>query len=177
VKAHVGVDADSGIVHSLETTTAKVHDSRVWDNLLHGGETSVWTDQAYVNAARAEAFVPARQVLGCDAQGPQGAAHCTRTTPISTARSPAYRAIAPKLGCSPGSLRVCCQRAAHDAGERPGLTSKEKARLEALVRENQELHQANDILKKAPAYFAPPLGDAMHHLPGNGTARDRPFKR
>jgi transposase len=89
----------------------------------------------------------------------------------------AYRAIAPKLGCSPDGLRVWCPRAAHDVGERPGLTSKEKARLEALVRENQELHQANDILKKAPAYFAPPLGDAMHHLPGNGTARDRPFKR
>src|SRR6056297_3811130 len=38
MKAHVGVDADSGIVHSLETTTAKVHDSQVWDELLHGEE-------------------------------------------------------------------------------------------------------------------------------------------
>jgi transposase, IS5 family len=33
MKAHVGVDADSGIVHSLDTTTAKVHDSQVWDDL------------------------------------------------------------------------------------------------------------------------------------------------
>ena len=41
MKAHVGVDADSGIVHSLETTTAKTHDSQVWDELLHGKETSV----------------------------------------------------------------------------------------------------------------------------------------
>src|SRR6056297_299800 len=38
MKAHVGVDVDSGIVHSLETTTARVHDSQVWDELLHGDE-------------------------------------------------------------------------------------------------------------------------------------------
>lgn len=38
VKAHVGVDVDSGIVHSLDATTAKVHDSRIWDELLHGSE-------------------------------------------------------------------------------------------------------------------------------------------
>jgi IS5 family transposase len=51
MKAHVGVDAHSGIVHSLETTTAKVHDSQVWDDLLHGAETSVWADKAYVSGA------------------------------------------------------------------------------------------------------------------------------
>lgn len=32
-------------VHSLESTTVKVHDSRVWDELLHGEETSVWADK------------------------------------------------------------------------------------------------------------------------------------
>ena len=56
MKAHVGVDADSGIVHSLDTTTAKVHDSQVWDDLLHGKETSVWADKGYVSAAREAAF-------------------------------------------------------------------------------------------------------------------------
>ena len=40
-KAHIGVDADSGIVHSLDTSTAKLHDARVWDDLLHGDEVSV----------------------------------------------------------------------------------------------------------------------------------------
>jgi IS5 family transposase len=34
MKAHVGVDAESGVTHSLETSTAKVHDSRIWDELL-----------------------------------------------------------------------------------------------------------------------------------------------
>ncbi|MDP5359087.1 MAG: IS5 family transposase [Paracoccaceae bacterium] len=56
MKAHVGVDAQSGIVHSLETTTAKTHDSQVWDDLLHGEETSVWADKGYVSAAREAAF-------------------------------------------------------------------------------------------------------------------------
>ena len=40
----------------------------------------------------------------------------------------AYRAIAPKLGCSPDSLRVWCQQAERDAGQRAGLTSAEKDR-------------------------------------------------
>jgi IS5 family transposase len=56
MKAHVGLDADSGIVHSLETTTAKTHDSQVWDELLHGKETSVWADKGYVHAGLEAAF-------------------------------------------------------------------------------------------------------------------------
>ena len=42
--AHIGVDADSGATHSLETSTAKLHDARVWDELLHGEETLVWAE-------------------------------------------------------------------------------------------------------------------------------------
>jgi hypothetical protein len=68
---NVGVDADSGIVHSLETTTAKVHDSRVWDELLHGKETSVWADRGYVSAAREARVLRAGQVLGRHTQGAQ----------------------------------------------------------------------------------------------------------
>jgi IS5 family transposase len=41
MKAHIGVDAESGVTHSLETSTTKLHDSQVWDALLHGKETSV----------------------------------------------------------------------------------------------------------------------------------------
>jgi len=66
----------------------------------------------------------------------------------------AYRAIASKLGCSPDSLRAWCRRAERDAGMRSGLTSDEKVRLKVLERENRELRQANEILKKASAYFA-----------------------
>jgi len=72
MKAHVGVDADSGTVHSLETTTAKVHDSRVWDELLHGGETSVWADKGYVSAEREAAFCKDGRVWGVMRKAPKG---------------------------------------------------------------------------------------------------------
>jgi len=41
------------------------------------------------------------------------------------------------------------------------VSSEEKARIKGLERENRELRQANEILKKASAYFAPPLGDCI----------------
>jgi transposase len=88
-----------------------------------------------------------------------------------------YRAIAPQLGCSPDSLRVWCQRAERDAGERPGLTSAEQDRIKALEREVRELRQANEILKKASAYFAPPLGEYWHSPAGQRAELDRPFKK
>ncbi|WP_240462219.1 IS5 family transposase [Burkholderia sp. Nafp2/4-1b] len=47
MKAHIGVDAESGIVHSVVTTTAKVNDKRCFDELLHGEETAVWGDRGY----------------------------------------------------------------------------------------------------------------------------------
>ena len=71
-KAHVGVDADSGIVHSLDTTTAKVHDSQVWDDLLHGGETSIWADKGYVSAERAAAFAGPGKFWGVMRKAPKG---------------------------------------------------------------------------------------------------------
>ena len=66
----------------------------------------------------------------------------------------ALTAIAGKLGCSPDSLRVWVRQAQRDGGERPGPTSAEIARIKELERENRELRQANEILKKASAYFA-----------------------
>ncbi|EPX83584.1 IS5 family transposase [Salipiger mucosus] len=74
MKAHVGVDAESGIVHSLETTTAKVHDSQVWDELLHGEETSVWADKGYVSAAREAHFSGPDKFWGVMRKAPKGAA-------------------------------------------------------------------------------------------------------
>ena len=76
----------------------------------------------------------------------------------------AYKAIAPKPGCSPDSLRVWCQQAERDAGQRSGPTSAEKDRIKELEREVRELRQANEILKKASAYFA-------------AAELDRPFRK
>ncbi|UWQ82727.1 IS3 family transposase [Leisingera caerulea] len=67
----------------------------------------------------------------------------------------AVRDIAGKLGCSPDSLRVWYKQAQRDAGKEAGPTSAEKARIKELERENRELRQANEILKKASAYFGP----------------------
>jgi len=72
MKAHIGVDADSGIVHSLETTTAKLHDSQVWDELLHGEEKSVWADKGYVSAAREAAFSGRGKFWGVMRKAPKG---------------------------------------------------------------------------------------------------------
>lgn len=49
MKAHIGVDSKIGIVHTLETTTAKIHDSVVMKELLHGEEEAVFGDKGYAN--------------------------------------------------------------------------------------------------------------------------------
>lgn len=72
MKAHIGVDVDSGTVHSLEATTAKVHDSRVWDELLHGDEASVWADKGYVSAEREAEFGKQGKVWGVMRKAPKG---------------------------------------------------------------------------------------------------------
>ena len=53
-----------------------------------------------------------------------------------------------------GPFRVWARQVQRDGGERPGPTSEEKARIKELERENRELRQANEILRKASAYFA-----------------------
>ena len=74
MKAHVGVDAESGVVHSLDTSTAKLHDSQVWDELLHGDENSVWADKGYVSAEREAAFNVPGKVWGVMRKAPKGGA-------------------------------------------------------------------------------------------------------
>jgi transposase len=66
----------------------------------------------------------------------------------------AVKSIAAKIGCSPECLRRWIQQAETDQGKRPGLTTDERARLKELERENFELRRANEILRKASAYFA-----------------------
>ena len=64
------------------------------------------------------------------------------------------RSIAEKIGCSGETLRHWIRRAERDQGLRPGPTTDERERITALERENRELRQANEILRKASAYFA-----------------------
>lgn len=62
--------------------------------------------------------------------------------------------IAAKIGCKPETLRLWVRQAERDAGRRPGTTTDERERLRELEREVRELRQANEILRKASAYFA-----------------------
>ena len=76
----------------------------------------------------------------------------------------AIESIAPKIGCVPQTLNDWVKKAEVDSGKRAGLPSDVAEKMKALERENRELRQANEILRKASAYFA------MAEL-------DRPLKR
>ena len=63
-------------------------------------------------------------------------------------------AIAAKIGCSANTLHEWVKKAEVDSGQRAGIPSDLAERMKALERENRELRQANEILRKASAYFA-----------------------
>ncbi len=66
----------------------------------------------------------------------------------------AINSIAAKIGCSGETLRNWIRQAERDRGQRTGPTTGERERIKTLERENRELRQANEILRKASAYFA-----------------------
>jgi transposase-like protein len=72
--------------------------------------------------------------------------------------------IAAKIGCSAQTLNEWVKKAEVDSGKRAGVPSEMAERLKALERENRELRQANEILRKASANFAQ-------------AELDRPFRR
>ena len=81
-----------------------------------------------------------------------------------SSRWTACQSISAKIGCSTHTLLDWVKKAEIDAGKRAGLSTDMAAKMKALERENRELRQANEILRKASAYFAQ-------------AALDRPFKR
>ena len=76
----------------------------------------------------------------------------------------AVESIAAKIGCAAQTLHEWTKKAEVDGGKRPGVPSDVAEKLRALERENCELRQANEILRKASAYFAQ-------------AELDRPFRR
>lgn len=76
----------------------------------------------------------------------------------------AITSISAKIGCTAQTLNEWVKKAEFDIGRKPGMTTDMAAKLKALERENRELRQANEILRKASAYFAQ-------------AELDRPFKR
>ncbi len=76
----------------------------------------------------------------------------------------AILSVSGKIGCTAQTLNEWVKKAEVDSGRKPGLTTDMAAKLKTLERENRELRQANEILRKASAYFAQ-------------AELDRPFKR
>ena len=81
-----------------------------------------------------------------------------------SSRWAAVVSISGKVGCSAQTLNEWVNKAEVDSGQRAGVPSEVSERLKALERENRELRQANEILRKASAYFAQ-------------AELDRPFRR
>ena len=81
-----------------------------------------------------------------------------------SSRWTACQSIATKIGCSTHTLLDWVKKAEVDAGKRVGVPTEMAEKMKALERENRELRQANEILRKASAYFAQ-------------AELDRPFKR
>jgi transposase-like protein len=76
----------------------------------------------------------------------------------------AISSIAAKIGCTAQTLNEWVKKAEVNSGVRAGIPTEVAEKLKALERENRELRQANEILRKASAYFAQ-------------AELDRPFKR
>ena len=74
----------------------------------------------------------------------------------------AITSIAEKIGCTAETLRKWVRQSERDNGDRPGLTTSERERFKQLERENLELKRANEILRKASAYFAQAELDRRH---------------
>ena len=65
--------------------------------------------------------------------------------------------VADQIGCGVESLRTWVKQADFDEGVEPGLTTVEAKRIKELEQENRELRRANDLLKRASAFFAAEL--------------------
>ena len=71
-----------------------------------------------------------------------------------SSRWAAIQSVANKIGCTAATLHKWVAQAERDVGKRAGLTTGERERLKELERENRDLKRANEILRKASAFFA-----------------------
>jgi len=83
-----------------------------------------------------------------------------------SSRWAATQSVAAKIGCTPETLRSWIKKIEVDPDTDSGANISQTQRTKELEREVRELKQANEILRKAAAFFAAPLSDATHHLPG-----------
>src|SRR6476661_2351586 len=75
MKAHIGVDAKSGLVHTAGVTTGKVHDAKVMANLVREDDRAVYGDKGYASDEKKRAAEAAGVLWGVERSGPQGKVH------------------------------------------------------------------------------------------------------
>lgn len=80
-------------------------------------------------------------------------AWCLTRNENITPNGPCIEAIAPKIGCTPQTLRTCVKQAEVDEGCVDGVSTSDRERMKAMERELKGLRRANEILHKASAYF------------------------
>src|SRR2546428_11431298 len=85
----------------------------------------------------------------------------------------AITSIAEKIGCAAETLRSWVRQAERDGGQRPGLTTDERARFKQLERENVELRRGRDELRPAPAGFSSTAVDGRGKALWGGSSRTR----
>ncbi len=73
----------------------------------------------------------------------------------------AIESVASITGCIPETLRSWVNKSEVNSGAQPGMTSDDAARMKELKRENRELRCANEILRKASAFFVEAKGDGQ----------------
>lgn len=79
--------------------------------------------------------------------------------------------ISSKIGCAPQTLNEWVKKVEVDTGQRGGITTEQAEKMKSLEREVRELKQANEILRKASAYFAQaPLGICCVNPAGGGSS-------
>ena len=88
----------------------------------------------------------------------------------------AILSISAKIGCAAQTLNEWVKKAEVDNRQHAGIPTEMVDKLKALERENRELRQANGILRKASAYFAPPFGECLHSPVGQRAELDRRSK-
>ena len=98
MKAHVGVDASSGLVHTAGVTTGSVHDAKVMDHLIREDDTAVYGDKGYASDEKKRA-AKTRACSGRSRRRPNPAAGCGQAT--AGAQSPGRQGTRQSGACVP----------------------------------------------------------------------------
>ena len=141
MKAHIGVDADSGIVHSLQTTPANIHDVTQAHHLVHGEETYIFADAGYRGVGKREAVKAATSALWDIAMRPGKRKALNKENPLDKLINEREKIKA--------SIRAKVEHPFRVIKRQFGFT---KARYKGLAKNNNQLHTlfalANIYLKR-----------------------------